>query len=255
MGKTKSRLPTRDEFYWFIRRVATDEDQDIGKLVGRHHGVMKGIIPASYSSGNPPVQQWWETSTTRGSKLHKTVQMYGNRYSAPAASDSIAIAADPDGNKGVIGKFINVGSAVVDSDYWMGMRPVIAGNTLLLSANTERSTSNTTFTTLKRFYVIRPGLYRIKFELSRDSGIAEARVYVPRDAEAWISSSVTENTVTYPTFSAQKTIDLTATVPMGTVIEIQLLQQTTGAVYIQNAGVYYADATAVMSLSDAVVTD
>jgi hypothetical protein len=252
------RFPTRSEVYWFIRGIARHEDKDIGRPVVRQPGVSKAIIPAAYVSGNPQIQQWHESSTTLATKTHKVVQAYGNRFAAPAASDSIAIGHDPDGNKEVLGKIVSVGSAITDSEYLMGLRPVTPGATLLLTANTERSTTSASFVTLKKFFVTRPGKYRVKGELSRDGNTAEARVALemPDASIVSASASATYAGAVYPTFGSQFTLDMTISAAWGMAIVVQLLNQGGGlASYIQNVTVNYADATANLASYDAVVTD
>ncbi len=247
------RFPTRSDFYWFVRGVARHEDHDIGKPVVRAPGVSKAIIPAAYAAGNPKIQQWHESGTTLGTKTHKILQAYGNRFAAPAASDSIAIGHDPDGNKEILGKIVNVGSGVTDAEYIMGLRPVTTGNTLLSSSDAEVNESSATFADHKKFHVDRKGLYRVKCELSRDSGIAEARlVRKLRDGTVVVvSGSVTENTATYPTFSATKTIDMTVTSGWDDVIYFQLKNQGGAAnAYAQNVRTYYADASASITPLD-----
>jgi hypothetical protein len=223
-------------------------------------GVAKGIVPAAYVSGNPKIQRAHETSTTLGIKTYKIHAPITNRFGALAASDNIAYWYDPDGNKAIQGKLVNVGSAVVDSDYWMGLRPVIAGNTLLLTANTERNVLGDTPTIVKRFFVTRPGTYRIKGELSRDNGTATATVKSALDTAGTINvvtqGTATNNSATYPTFGSQFTIDISSNVRFGSYLLITL--ENTGASYtsyIQNVTVNYADATATFASTDSVITD
>jgi hypothetical protein len=253
------RFPTRSELYYFVRGIARHEDQDIGKPVVRQPGVAKAIIPAAYVSGNPKIQQWHESSTTLGTKIYKTVQAYGNRNAAPAASDSIAVGSDPDGNKEILGKLVNVGSAVVDADYVMGLRPVAPGNTLLLTLNAEQSTNSTSYLTVKRVYVTRPGKYRIKGELSRTGGTTSAQVGLefPDGTIVVASSAATYNGTVYPTFGSQFSLDMTVSVPWGSFLVIQLQNDSGPAqtAYIRTVTVCYADATASLGSYDSVLTD
>lgn len=258
------KIPTKEDLYRRIRAIVRQEIQSVGPVQVQatgSSGMAKGIIPAAYGgSGNPKIQRAHETSTTLGSKTYKVHAPITNRVGALTASDNIAYWYDPDGNKAIAGKIVDVGSIVVDADYWMGFRPVVAGNTLLLTANTERNVVGTTDTLVKKFFMTRPGNYRIKGELSRDAGIATATVYIIR-ADAGVTGLIscgtaTNNSATYPTFGAQFTIDMSVAAKWGDYVGIYLKNSAGGNTsYIQNVTVNYAEASAVFTSTDSVITD
>jgi hypothetical protein len=257
------KIPSKEDLYRRIRAIVRQEIQSVGPVQVQatgSSGVAKGIVPAAYTSGNPKIQRAHETSTTLGSKTYKVHAPITNRAGALAASDNIAYWYDPDGNKAVQGKIVDVGNVIVDADYWMGFRPVVPGNTLLLTANTERNVFGTTETIVKKFFVTRPGKYRIKGELSRDAGVATATVYILRtDAggTGLIScGTATNNTATYPTFGAQFTVDMIVAARWGDYIGVYLSNSGgSNTSYIQNVTVNYAEASAVFTSTDSVVTD
>jgi len=220
-------------------------------------GVWKAKIPAAWSgSGNPTVQQPWESAAAVGTKTHRLIQQYGHRYAAPAASDPVSLVVDRGGNRWIAGKFVDLSSHVTDSDYFMGFRPVEPGNTQILSRPAEFSTASTSFVDVSNpFQVTRPGKYRIKCELSRSAGIAEVQVVrkLRNGTVVVVGSSATENTATYPTFSATKSIDMTSPCDWGDILYLQIKQQSSGTVYIQNITVCYSDASANLTLYDAVL--
>lgn len=255
------KVPTKGELYRRIRAIVRQEIQSVGPVeiqATGATGIAKGIIPAAYASGNPQIQQAHETSTTLGTKTYKVTQAIGNRAAALAASDSIDYGYDPDGNKFILGKIVDVGSGVFDADYLMGLRPVAPGNTLLLTANTERSTTSSSLVVVKRFYVTRPGKYRIKGELSRTGGVTTGEVAIELPDGTYVSTgSATQSTLTYPTFGSQFTIDMSVSVPWGSFLVIRLSNDSGPAQtgYIQNVTVNYTDATAALSTTDFVLTD
>lgn len=149
------RVPTRQEVYRTLRRIAGQEIESIGPVelqATSSTGVAKGIVPAAYVSGNPQIQRAHETSATLGSKTYRVAAPISNRNGALAASDSIEYGFDGDGNKVILGKIKDVSGIVVDADYILGLRPAAPGNTVLLTASNEQSTTNATFTTVKRFF-------------------------------------------------------------------------------------------------------
>lgn len=218
-------------------------------------GVEAGKIPAAYTSGNPTIQRGNETASTLGLKTHRVLQPWSNRNGVPVASQLVEVLYDEHDRRVVGGPIVDLSALKVDADYLMGLRPVEPGNTEILSSSAEFSTASTSFVDAKKFQVTRPGKYRIKCELSRDLGVAEARVIRKlRDSSTVVvSGSVTENTATHPTFSATKTIDMTSPSDWGDILYVQLLQQSAGTVYIQNVTVNYADGSAVLAPYDAVL--
>lgn len=256
------KIPTKQDLYKRIRAIVRQEIQSVGPVEVQATGatgISKGIIPAAYVSGNPQIQQAHETATTLGTKTYKVTQAIGNRAAALAASDSIDYGYDPDGNKFILGKIVDVGSGVIDADYFMGLRPVAPGNTLLLTANTEQSTNSATPVTVKRFFVTRPGRYRVKFALSRDGGTTTARVGIelPNGTVIAASANVDYLGTVYPTFSSQQTADMTVTIGWGMLLVVQLSNSSgpTSTGYIKDVTVNYTDATAALAAYDAVLVD
>lgn len=220
----------------------------------------KAIIPAAYVSGNPTIQKANESSTTLGSKTHKVKAPISNRNGLkPAASQSILYSWDADGNRVVNGPIVDLSAVVVDSDYLMGLRPVAPGNTLLLTLNNQQNTVSTTYVTVKRVFVTRPGLYRVKGELSRTGGTTSAQVGIefPDGSVVAASAAATYAGTVFPTFGSQFTLDMTVSVPWGSFLVVQLKNDSgpgqTG--YIQNTTISYADASASLSPYDAILTN
>ena len=248
--------PVSDIYFY---RLMTDFVNQVLKRMGISE-LRTAKIPASYVSGNPTVQQDWESASTMGSKTHKIFEPFSNRAGAPAANQRIVLGTDPDGNRLPLGRFVDKADYKVDADYLMGLRPVAPGNTVLLFANTERSTPSTSFVTVKRFYLTRPGKYRIGMELSTDSGgDAEASLDLEFSDGVLRSagSLVSENSVVYPTFGAEKTVDMNTAAAWGSYLVVRLRQKIGGGqtAYIQNVRVKYADATDNLAINDLVVTD
>lgn len=221
-------------------------------------GPQKGKVASTYSSGNLLIQRATETTGQIGTKRYRIVQPYGNRNAAPAASDALEYQTDINGNRVGAGKIVDVGSAVVDADYFMGLRPVAPGNTLLLSHDAEINTTSATFVdTANKFQVTRPGLYRMKVELARSGGTARARAVrkLKDGTVVALTADATQSTLTYPTFGAVQTLDFTTPVDWGDVIYMQLANDSGPAqtAYAQNCRIYYTDATATFTLYDAAL--
>lgn len=213
---------------------------------------------STYTSGNLPIQLPHETTATAGAKLHKTIQVYGSRHAAPATGDPVWIGIDRNNNRLPVGKIVDVGSAIVDSDYLMGLRPVAPGNTLLLSHDAEINTTSATLVdTANKFHVTRPGTYRMKVELARSGGTTRARaVRKLKDGTVVpVTNEVTQTTLTYPTFGAVQTLDFTSVVDWGDVIYMQLANDSGPGqtAYCQNCRLYYQDATASLTAYDAAI--
>jgi hypothetical protein len=135
---------------------------------------------------------------------------------------------------------------------------VAPGNTLLLSHDAEVSTTSATYVdTANKFQVTRPGLYRIKVELSRSGGTTRARAVrkLKDGTVVVITGEVTQTTLTYPTFGTVQTIDMTTPVDWGDVIYFQLANDSGPAQtgYAQNCRVYYADSAASLTPYDAAL--
>lgn len=223
-------------------------------------GNAKAIVPAAYVSGNPTIQKANESSTTLGSKTHKVKAPISNRNGLkPAASQSILYSWDADGNRVVNGAIVDLSAVVVDSDFLMGLRPVAPGNTLLLTANTQQSTTSATYVTVKRLYVTRPGTYRLKGELSRTGGTTSAQlgIELPDATVVVATSPATYSGTVFPVFGSQFTLDMTVAAPWGSILVIQLKNDSGPAQtgYIQNCTLNYADASASLSPLDSVLVN
>jgi hypothetical protein len=212
-------------------------------------GVIKMQIPASYSgSGNPPIQSPYETALTLGPKTHKVLQVAGSRNAALIAGDPIKVSTDANDNRVVDGKYVDAGQGVTDADYLMGLRPVQPGNFLLLSEDSEVSTNSATFQefTDKRFHVDRKGLYRLKCDLSRDGGTAEARlVRKLRDGTVVVVTGLASLAAggVHPTYGATQIVDMTITSGWDDILYFQLRNQSASILaYAKNVRLYYADA-------------
>lgn len=259
------RVPTRQEVYRTLRRIAGQEIESIGPVelqATSSTGVAKGIVPAAYVSGNPQIQRAHETSATLGSKTYRVAAPISNRNGALAASDSIEYGFDGDGNKVVLGKIKDVSGIVVDSDYLMGLRPVAPGNTLLTltggNHDAEISTTSATYVdTANKFHVTRPGLYRLKVELARSGGTTRARAIrkLKDGTVVVLTAEVTQATLTHPTFGAVQSLDFTTPVDWGDVVYFQLANDSGPAQtgYAQNCRLYYQDATASIAPYDAAI--
>lgn len=220
-------------------------------------GFAKAIIPAAYVSGNPTLQLASETASTLGSKTHKVHQPFSNRTAPPVASQSVGVLYDADRNRIVSGPIVDASAYVIDSDLWMGVRPVTPGNTSYDTGATERSTTSTTYVKVKEFDVSIPGKYRLQFRLSRTGGVASAIVRILQpDGVTYLdaSAAVTENAVTYPTFSATKTADMTVSV-FGRARVSLWLKATVGTVYLDQSAILYANATVALVPYHATVLD
>lgn len=211
-------------------------------------GAVKAQIPAAYVSGNPTVQLPNESASSLGSKTHRIVMPFSNRTFPPTASQSVSVLFDGDRNRVINGVITDLSSYVIDSDLWMGVRPVTPGATSLDTAATERSTTSTTYVKVKEFDTSIPGRYRFTFRLSRSAGVASAIVRILQpDGITYLDASVavTENAAAYPTFSATKTMDMTVTVMNRARISLWL-KATSGSAYIDTAAILYANATVAL---------
>lgn len=233
-------------------------DQRLAQL-GRA-GTAKGIIPAAYSSGNPQIQRANESSTTVGTKTHRLVAPWSNRNGLkPTASQSIQYAWDADGNRVVMGPIVDASGVLVDADYILGLRPVAPGNTVALTASVEDSTNSASYVTAKRFFVTRPGMYRLKGVLSRTGGTTKTRIVIelPDGVVVLASSEATYTGTAFPTYGSQFSLDMTVPVSWGMFIVVQLLNDSGPAQtgYLKTCTLCYADATASLTLYDSVWLD
>jgi hypothetical protein len=147
----------------------------------------------------------------------------------------------------------------VDADYIMGLRPVAPGNTVLLTASNEQSTTSASFVTVKRFFVTRPGMYRARFKLSRSGGQTDARLGLEFSDGTIVAASATASYVStvHPTYSADQALDMTISVGWGMFIVMQLLNGSGPAqtAYLKDFTLCYQDAAATLTSYDSVLTD
>jgi hypothetical protein len=220
-------------------------------------GSGKGKVPATYVSGNLPIQQPHETSTSVGTKTHPVIQIAGNRNAALIAGDPLWYHTDRNNNRVPVGKIVSVGSGITDAEYIMGLRPVAPGNTFLQGDDTEVSTNSATFQefTNKKFQVDRKGLYRLKVELSRDGGTVEAQlVRKLRDGTVVAVTTMATVSAVHPTYGAVQTRDMTITSAWDDILYFQL-RNTSGGIlaYAKNVRLYYQDASASIVPYDTVL--
>lgn len=220
-------------------------------------GNTKATISASGLGVGIPLTLPHETSVTAGPKLHKQIQPYGNRSAAPSAGDAVAVTIDRNNNRAVIGKYVNNGEVITDADRFLGIVAAAPGNTLLLSQDSEVSTTSASFVDVNKFHVDRMGLYRIKVELARSGGTTQARVVRKlRDGTVVVvTGTINQSTLTYPTFGIVQTLDMTVPVTWGDILYFQLLNTSGPAqtAYAQNCRIYYQNALATITPYDAVL--
>lgn len=205
------------------------------------------------SSGNPQLELAGESSTTRGSKEHKIIQP------GPPALNANGIHLEgPERERAFAGTLVDVSDYQNQATGWRGVNFVIPGNTSTLATlNNEQSTSNTSFTTVKRLRVPYPGTYRFVFDLKRDAGLsatATARV-VLITASGDVVAVSGETTTTSASYGS-KTLDMTVTVWPGDVLALQLKTDNgSSPAYAQNLLVKYSTATSDPTVSGSVLLD
>jgi hypothetical protein len=209
-------------------------------------------ISSGYASGNPALQLPGEAAA--GTKTDRIVKPYDGVTSFPAASDQVIFGRDTNGKRVVTAKI----ATTFESDYW-----VEPGNTAAVDnfdnpivANTERSTTSGTFTTLKSFRVFRPGRYRVTYEAARDGGTASYQLVavMPDGSEIVVSATNSLSATTHPTYTAQ-TLDMTVVVQRYATINLQVKNDSAQTSYVQNAALKYQKATTMPQLHNAVLVD
>jgi len=254
MMETKPSQTTPSDLYLTIKQIVLQVLSKVGMAGGG-----KAKIPSSYTSGNPPLKLGNETSTTAGSKTHKVLQPFGTLLNKILADDEVWYVEDKDENRIPVGKLVDVASLVIDANAWGSLKWVKPGETDLLTAAAERSTVSAGYEDKKRFYVTRPGRYRVEFQLSRTGGTTRCQVWVelPDGTKVAASGEATYSGSVYPTFGAEQNLDMTLTVPMGSILLVRLMNDSapsqTG--YIQNVKIKYEDADAAHAPLDAVLVD
>lgn len=244
---------------------ATEIERILTRLINRRlakiglAGVQFATIPSSFSTGNPTLllPQELAAALPAGTKAHKVVAPFTQRLGAPAAGQIVAVTYDNDENRIVAGKIVDLSAVVVDSDYLMGVRPVAPGNTVLLSANTERSTTSATFVEAKSFFLSRPGRYRFVFDMTRTGGQSDARIAFERPDGTIepASSTASHSGVQSPTYPAAFTLDMNVSLPWGGFVRLEYRNASGGTAFVRNCSVRYADASAAITVYDAVRTD
>lgn len=215
------------------------------KLAEREHHATGYIatISSSHTTGNPALKLPKESAA--GTKTDRIIKPYDGITRMPAASDVVAIDYDRSGGRIIKGKVDDVGS-----DFW-----VAPGNTQLLAADTERSTTSATFVDAKKFTAFRPGRYRLTFDLARTGGTAKAQVQFELPDGTRVLASGEETSVSnHPAYTA-KTLDMTVTAPVQSVIVVQIKNDGGGTAYIQNCKLKYTNAAAIPAHYNAVITD
>lgn len=128
----------------------------------------------------------------------------------------------------------------------LGPNWVQPGDTVLLSAPTERSRSDPDYAACKRLQVVRPGRYRITGEARISNGSGTAYINICAVAlggyeaagNAVDVGSWSTNSTTYVAFA----IDMSAAVPELGVIVVEIRSSSTSyTAYIRNVQVKYAD--------------
>lgn len=246
------RLPSAIDLRDLIRQEAGRVLREVGAT-----GFAKATVDSGYASGNPKIAKGWESAAPSSGKTLLQIQPFGNRFAAIAASDSVAYGYDKR-NSTVAGKLVSAGSSITDAEYIMGLRPVTPGNTTLASANTQQSTTSSTYVKLKEFFATRPGRYRVTADLSRTGGTTQmiVRLLRPDGTTVDASTAGSYSGTVFPTFGSVS-VDMTVTAWWGAQISVWLLNTLGSAQtgYIQNCVLKYADATASMSPYDVVILD
>jgi hypothetical protein len=201
-------------------------------------------IASGYASGNPALKLPSEAAA--GSKTERFVRPYDGITIMPSAGDVIRYDMDSNGKRVIAGKIDDMGSL-----FW-----VEPGDTQLLAADTERSTTNASFTTLKSFTPFRPGRYRVTYEAARTGGTASYQLLatMPDGSTLVVSTTNTLNGTTHPTYNAQ-TLNMNITVPPQTTISLQVKNDSAQTSYVQNARLKYQNATVLPASYNAVLLD
>jgi hypothetical protein len=218
-------------------------------------------IQSGYVGGNPTLQLAWEDSGSQGSKAFKIPQSYSNRNGLPAANQKTLVEGTSKRRDWIpTAPLIDLADLKVDSDYLMGLRPVAPGNTVIVSDNTEESTTSATYVTAKTFHLTRPGSYRVTGELARSGGTSRAKLAIQWSDGTEVDAS-SEATLTggalHPTYPAggNFTLDMNKPLPWGGVLLVKFANDSGAAqtAYLQNVSIKYADATASMTPYDAAI--
>lgn len=245
MSEEKQFIVTASQLYDLVDRIVLQRLAKLG-LAGFDK------VTVTSASGNPAFEIAGETSTTRGDKTHLILQP------GPPAQNAIGMAGrDQHDNRFYIGKLVNAADYVSDATTLRGVGYVIPGDTVHDSANTERSSSSTSYVTVKRFLPAFPGTYRLTFELKRDAaGFATASAQVViLTASGDVIPASTEATETTSSYVA-KTLNMTVDVKSGQEVGIQIkTDDGTRPAWVQNVALKYAVATANPVISHTVLQD
>lgn len=237
-------------------KVAQDLLKLVSSAVKKVGQAVKAKIPSGYTSGNPTTQFAEETATTGGTRTSKVVQPYGHFGMAPAAGDATAVLRDSDGNSVIIGKQVDLASTLYDADAWGGLKWVQPGATVLLTANNQESTTNASFTDVKKFRITRPGKYRLNFRMAGSGASGQDAQVVIEDQAGnnVVASTTVTNSSVNPTFTS-KSADMNVTALPGQILKLQIRNTAGGTTFVDQTTVSFADATASQGNQDAVILD
>lgn len=236
-----------------LEAIRQEVQAQIGQLASGSGGL--ATTDASYTSGNLLLRVPGETAAP--TKTDMIVNPYSST-NLPAANDKVWIQRTQNGkNRVVIGEVINVSALPeVIAQSWFGMRWVkIGADITFASANTERNTASTSYVTVKRFRVERPGKYRVTMELARSSAsTAQARLAIEKSGGIITDVESASISSTHPTFTPV-TLDYTVNAMPGDALIVQLKSSSGDTVYIQSVVFKGSDETGLVATAATVVTD
>ena len=111
---------------------------------------------------------------------------------------------------------------------------VVAGDILLIYADTEETDNNGSYTKVKEIRIARAGTYRVKFDIKNDLGgghVSYGKIYKNGVAHGTEQS---DNTTTYATKSEDLVFEA------GDAIQLYTYETGTGTTYIRNFRIYVA---------------
>lgn len=252
-------------------RTRAEQAADIARIALRaieekHGRALRGIIPSSidssYSSGNPKTKRPGESAAANAEK--QVIGVYGV---APITASARAAEIPFGDGTFALGTPLDVTSSSLITYAKLQLVfgyafPVTPGNTNThLTANTEHSKTGAgmdSYSDVKRFYLGRPGRYRVSLQLSRTGGSttsAKLQLELP-DGTRVDASAEASSTTTNPSFSSHN-VDMTITANhAGMFLVVQYKGTLTAqTAYIKNCVVKSDDATTLPALYEVVITD
>lgn len=247
---------TKAEIAEAMRRLAV---QGVDAHYGnRLRGASKSLIDSAYSSGDPKTKRAGESAAANVTKKINVP------FAIRPLAASLTVKEDPLGDETVImGSVESVGtSGQILATQLNFALPVTPGTTNTHhTANTEHSKTGTgmdVYSDVKRFYLGRPGRYRVSIQLSRTGGsITSAKLQLELPDQTRIDASAeASSTTTNPSFSSHN-LDMTITANHpGMFLVIQYKGTLTAqTAYIKNCVVKSDDAVTSPALYEAVITD